>query len=79
MSVETFTTFFGWMAVINIGYLTLATLVMLGMRTRMAGVHQRMFGISEQELKLAYFNWIANYKIVALVFSVVPYIALRLL
>ena len=35
--------------------------------------------LNEQELRLAYFNWIANYKIVALVFSVVPYIALRLL
>lgn len=67
------------MAVINIAYLALATLVTLGMRTWMTGVHQRMFGIDEKELKLAYFNWIANYKIVALVFSVVPYIALRLL
>ena len=67
------------MAVINIAYLACATLVMLGMQTWMVGVHQRMFGLGEKELKQAYFNWVANYKIFALVFSVAPYIALRLL
>ncbi len=79
MTVETLTTFFGWMAVINIAFLTLATVAMIGMQTFMMSIHQRMFGIDDKDLKLSYFNWAANYKVVAIVFVIVPYIALKLM
>lgn len=79
MTIETLTTFFGWMAVINLAYLAVATLAVAGMRNWMISIHQRIFGIDETDLKTVYFNWIANYKIVALVFTVAPYIALKLM
>ncbi|MGR3662646.1 MAG: DUF6868 family protein [Paracoccaceae bacterium] len=79
MTVETLTTFFGWLAVINIAYLAFATVAMLGMQSWMIGIHQRMFGIDEKDLKLAYFNWVGNYKIMAVVFAFAPYIALKLM
>ena len=79
MTVETLSTFFGWMAVVNILYLAFATVAMMGMQSWMISVHQRMFGIDEQELKLAYFNWVGNYKIMAVVFTIAPYIALKLM
>jgi len=79
MTVETLTTFFGWMAVINIAYLAFATVAMMGMQSWMISVHQRMFAIDEKDLKLAYFNWAGNFKIMAVVFSIAPYIALKLM
>lgn len=79
MTIETLTTFFGWMVVINVAYLAIATLAMIGMQTFMINVHRRLFGIEEKDLKLAYFNWVANYKIVAVVFAIVPYVALKLM
>jgi len=79
MSIEALTTFFGWLAALNIGYLAVVTLIMIGCRDWMAGFHQRLFGIDERDLKLAYFNWVGNYKIVTLVFTLAPYIALKLM
>lgn len=79
MTVETLTTFFGWMAVLNIAYLTLAALALLGVQNWVLGIHQRMFPVDETDLRLAYFTWLGNYKIAAMVFSVVPYVALRLM
>ena len=79
MTLETLTTFFGWMAVINIAYLAFATVAMIGMQSWMISVHQRMFGIDEKDLKLTYFNWAGNYKIMAMVFALAPYIALKLM
>ena len=79
MTVETLTTFFGWMAVINIAYLAFSIVAMIGMRSWMISVHQRMFGIDDKDLKLAYFNWAGNYKIMAVVFAIAPYIALKLM
>ncbi len=78
MTIDFLTTFFGWIAVINIAYLALATLVLTLMRGWVTNMHTRIFGLDGSELKLAYFNWVGQYKIMALIFSVVPYIALRL-
>lgn len=79
MSLENLTAFFGWMAALNIGYLIIATLALTIAKKWMLGIHSRLFQIEERDLLTAYFNWLANYKIVALVFSIVPYIALRLI
>ncbi|MDU9005160.1 DUF6868 family protein [Sedimentitalea todarodis] len=79
MTIDTLTTFFGWLAVINIGYLMVATLGIVGMQSWMASIHQRLFGLEEKELKRAYFNWLATYKTLTLIFTVAPYIALKLI
>ena len=42
-------------------------------------IHSRMFELDEPDLKRAYFQYLAQFKIVVLVFNVVPYIALKLI
>ena len=79
MTVETLATFFGWMAVINILYLVIATLLLTMMKDWVSGVHQRLLGLEKKDATLAYFNWLGNYKIFTMIFSIVPYIALRLM
>jgi hypothetical protein len=38
-----------------------------------------MFAIPEQELALIYFKYLANYKMLSLIFIVAPYIALKII
>ena len=47
-------------------------------RRFLAAVHQKWFGLSELDLQREYFRYLANYKILTLVFNLVPYLALRL-
>lgn len=78
MSQETLTTFFGWMSVINIGLLSFSTLVIISFQDRLSEIHGRMFHMGQPNLKQAYFRYLAKYKLLTIVFCVVPWIALKL-
>jgi hypothetical protein len=77
-SLETLTAFFGWCAVINIGLLTLASIMLAVMRGPISQLHARMFALSEEDLSRAYFQYLAQYKIAVVVLALVPYIALKM-
>jgi hypothetical protein len=77
-SLETLTAFFGWCAAINIILLTLASIMLAAMRGPILQIHGRMFGLSEDDLSRAYFQYLAQYKIAILVLSLVPYVALKM-
>jgi len=64
----------GWTSVINIGYLFLATLILMFMRETIFYNHSKMFKIDEKKLISKYFNFLRNYKVVTLAFMVTPYI-----
>lgn len=69
----------GWCSAINIGLLVLAAFFLVVARNWVLGMHSRMFGLSEEDLSRAYFQYLAQFKIVVLVFNLVPYIALRIM
>lgn len=79
MTQDMLTSFFGWMTVLNFGLLAFATLAMLVMRDWVAGLHGRLFGLDEAQVRLAFYSWLAGFKILAIVGSLVPYLALRLI
>ena len=76
---STLTEFFGWMTVINVVILALAGIAVMVARDAMIGMHAKMMGIGAAELPRLYFQYLANFKIAALVFSLGPYIALKLM
>lgn len=76
MTLAQVTEFFGWMVVLNIGYLVIATLAVAFARDAMARMHSRMFGVATDTLNQTYFSFIATYKIAVIVFCLVPYLAL---
>lgn len=78
MTLETLTTFFGWMAVLNLGFLTTATLMLFLLKDRIVAIHAGMFSTEEQVVRNTYFNWLAHYKTLTLVFTLMPYLALKL-
>jgi hypothetical protein len=79
MTISQLTELLGWASIINISYLFLATITLLFMRGTVASIRSKMFDIDEKELSAKYFDFLANYKIVTLVFMIAPYIALKIM
>ena len=73
------TEFLGWVSVINIAYLMLATLFLVFTKDRISSIHIKLFGIDKQEINSKYFDFLSFYKIATLVFFVAPYIALKII
>lgn len=78
-SLETLTTFFGWTTVINFVLLGVSSIMVIAMRGSISRMHGRMFGLETADLSRAYFQYIAQYKIAIIVFSLTPYIALKIM
>jgi hypothetical protein len=49
------------------------------MRGLAVNLHTKMFALSEEDILRAYFQYLAQYKIAALVLSVVPYASLKMM
>ena len=78
-SLEAVTTFFGWTTVINFVLLTFSTISIIAMRGWMSRMHAKMFGLEPADVLRAYYQYVAHYKIAIIVFSLVPYVALKLM
>jgi len=75
-SLESLTVFFGWCTVINFAFLIIASLILMVCGTWAAKFHGKMFGADEAEIRVAYFQYLGNFKVAAIVLSLVPYLAL---
>tara|TARA_R110002049_G_scaffold309268_1_gene519504 strand:+ start:6209 stop:6451 length:243 start_codon:yes stop_codon:yes gene_type:complete len=79
MTIETAMMFFGWCTVINFGILFLAAVSLAALRKKILPIHARLFGLDEAVLTQCYFQYLSQYKIAAIVLSLVPYLALKLM
>ena len=78
-SIEAITTFLGWTTVINFVLLFVSSIIVITTRGSISKIHGRMFGLESADLSRAYFQYIAQYKIAIIVFSLTPYLALKLM
>ena len=78
-SIETIREFLGWCSVVNIGMLVISTVMLTIMRNWVVKLHASTTGVSETELPRIYLEFLGNYKILIIMFNVVPYIALRIM
>lgn len=78
-SLEAVTAFFGWTTVINFVLLFISSIIVIRTRGSISRIHGSMFGLETADLSRAYFQYIAQYKIAIIVFSLTPYIALKLM
>ena len=79
LSLDQSVTFFGWCTVVNSVILTLFTIVLMLGSGWIARLHSRLFALAEDEVKLDYFRFLANYKLLILAFNITPFIALKIL
>jgi hypothetical protein len=78
MDIETLRLFLGWVTVFNIGILLFSTLMVVTFKKRVAAIHGRMFSLKEEAVLPMYFQYLAQYKTLTLIFNLVPYLVLRL-
>jgi len=78
-SMESLRSFLGWCSAINLGMLCVAALALLLLRGPISKLHAGMYGLSEDDLSRAYFQYLAQYKLAIIIFNLVPYIALRIM
>ena len=79
ITLSEITEFFGWASIINMGFLCLATLSLLLMRDFIVSIHSKLLNIKKEELPMIYFNFLSNYKVLTLVFFLIPYISLKVI
>ena len=79
ITLSQITELLGWVSIINISFLTLATLSIILMREKISSMHSKMFCINKENLSQIYFNYLANYKMLSLIFCVAPYVSLRIM
>ena len=79
MELAQLTTFLGWCTVINFAFLLLATVALTALRGVVMRVHGSLLPMKEDDLKTLYVTYLANYKILAVVFNLVPWIALKIM
>ena len=72
-------TFLGWCTAMDLALLAISSLLVIAMRSRLTAIQSRMFGLSEEDLSRAYFQYLAQFKIAVIVFNLTPYLALKLM
>jgi len=77
MTLADLTTFLGWCTAINLGIFLVAVVAIMLAGGWMSRLHAAMFGIEPAEVRRVYFSYLGTYKIVIIVFCLVPYIVLR--
>ncbi len=72
-------TFLGWCTVINFILLLVAAIAVIFLQGPISKIHSKLFDIKEKKIRLSYYNFLANYKMLIIVFNLVPYIALKII
>ncbi|MBC8241842.1 MAG: hypothetical protein H8E30_15405 [Alphaproteobacteria bacterium] len=79
MDIQTLTAFFKWCSVINIALFALSAITIVAASDFVYGVHGQMFHMQREAFDLVIYALLGVYKIVILVFNLVPYVALRII
>lgn len=79
MSMTELTSFLGWCTLINAVLLILAFLMLTLSREWIMSIHARIFQVPEDALPGIYLGFLGKYKLLIVVFNLVPYLALRLM
>ena len=79
MNLDQLTEFFKWMTIINIVLLVLSSVITMILKNVMCKMHGKLFGIKEESVALVAYGYLGMYKVLVLVFNIVPYISLLLI
>ncbi len=77
-STQTVREVLGWCTILNMAMLMFASILLVALGGPIKKIHERMFGLREEDLSRAYFQYLAQYKIAIFVFNLAPYVAIRL-
>ena len=67
---------FGLCSLINVGLLLFSFVVLASARTVVYNLHSRLFPMSEEQFNRIMYTFLGGYKILIIVFNIVPFLAL---
>ncbi len=76
MDIDTLVQFFMWCTILGAGIMTISALLCMALRDVIAKMHGKLFGISENAVKVAIYGYLGVLKIGVLIFCIIPYVAL---
>jgi len=79
MTINVLRQFFMWCMVLNGAVLMLSFLFWLGAKEWICQQHQRLFGISQEQLNFVAEFFFIGYKLFLISFNLIPYLALLIL
>ena len=79
MDIQTLTSFFMWCTIINTGFLFFLALIYLLVPNLVYRLQSRFIPISRETFDIVFYSFIGFFKVVVLVFFVVPWIALLII
>jgi len=78
-SLQTWTSFFGWLTIVNLGFYLLTVIALTTMRNFAYRMNAKMFAISEDDIAKITVQYVAAYKLLIAVFCFTPWLALKLM
>ncbi|MFC1839695.1 DUF6868 family protein [Thermodesulfobacteriota bacterium] len=79
MNIQKLTAFFLWCTIINGCLLVLVLIISIIGLDLISSIHSNLFQIPREVINVAYYSFLGLYKMVWLVFNVVPYVALLII
>lgn len=79
MDIQTLTDFFMWCSIINIGFLFVLGLVFMLAPNLTYRLQSIFIPISRETFNVVFYSFIGFFKVIVLVFNVVPWIALKII
>ncbi|ATC94959.1 DUF6868 family protein [Pseudoalteromonas tunicata] len=79
MTLDQLTTFFGWASCISIAMLSIIFILLLVFNKSILILHSQLFNVAEDELNMIYLKYLAQYKMLMVIFFIVPYLALNVM
>ncbi len=77
MTIEVLAAILGWCTVVNFGMLAISTVLLLCIRKPIQACHTKITNLSAEQLDQAYFQYLAQFKLLWIVFNLTPYLAIR--
>ena len=76
MDIDDIRAFFMWCTILNVALLVLSSLICVCAGDWVYRIHSKWFSISRETFNVVIYSFIALYKILVIVFILIPYIAL---
>lgn len=78
-TIAQLTEFLGWAVVLNFAYLLLVAVVLILFKRPLIAIHKTFFKLDDSTMELKYFEFLSHYKVATFVFTVIPYLALKIM
>ncbi len=79
MDLDRLQDFLLWSLLVNAGIYLISLVGVLSLRRFMRQIHAKLFGVSEETANKVIYQYLAIYKLLLIVFNLVPWIAIQII